>query len=281
MAENKKYYWIKLKEDFLNSDAVEFLMRQQDGAKYVVLYLMLCMMVKNNNGELTYQLGDIIMQYDVQKIVTGARYFDSSTVVVALELYKKIGLIYEQENGVIKISGFEGMVGFSTTAGDKQKAYRARLAEKEQKLLGNGDGNICYPEIDKEKDIDKDIENKDILSGKPDDAPEEPYMESVREIVSYLNEKLHKNYKPTTPKTVRDIKARFKEGFTVEDFKTVIDAKILEWGKDQRMKIYLRPETLFGTKFEGYLNNAPKKPKESQDKRPAIQLKPLNEEWGI
>lgn len=74
-----------------------------------------------------------------------------------------------------------------------------------------------------------------------------------KEIISYLNMILDSNYKYTTKKTQDCIKARLNEGFTVDDFKTVIDKKAKEWlGTD--MEKYLRPETLFGNKFEGYLN---------------------------
>lgn len=73
-------------------------------------------------------------------------------------------------------------------------------------------------------------------------------------IIVYLNEKAKTNYKPTTPKTQSLIRARVNEGFTKEDFKKVIDNKTAEWlGSD--MEKYLRPETLFGTKFESYLNS--------------------------
>jgi len=73
-------------------------------------------------------------------------------------------------------------------------------------------------------------------------------------IISYLNEKAGTAYKPTTAKTQSAIKARLAEGFTEEDFFTVIDKKCSEWLGDSKMEKYLRPETLFGTKFEGYLN---------------------------
>jgi uncharacterized phage protein (TIGR02220 family) len=73
-------------------------------------------------------------------------------------------------------------------------------------------------------------------------------------IVSYLNEKAGTNYKHTTAKTRTAIHARLEEGFTLDDFKTVIDKKCADWLCDEKMEKYLRPETLFGTKFEGYLN---------------------------
>lgn len=73
-------------------------------------------------------------------------------------------------------------------------------------------------------------------------------------IVEYLNEKADKNFKHTTNKTKTLINARLNEGFTKEDFIKVIDTKVREWINDKKMNQYLRPETLFGTKFESYLN---------------------------
>ena len=75
------------------------------------------------------------------------------------------------------------------------------------------------------------------------------------EIVQYLNQKTNKNFKHTSKVTQRHIRARLAEGFTVSDFKQVIDKKCSDWLRDQKMKEYLRPETLFGTKFESYLNS--------------------------
>ena len=76
----------------------------------------------------------------------------------------------------------------------------------------------------------------------------------IVEILDYLNYKSHSHYKPTTEKTKKVIRARMNEGFTLADFKRVIDFKTMEWLDDPRWSKYLRPETLFGTKFESYLN---------------------------
>lgn len=73
------------------------------------------------------------------------------------------------------------------------------------------------------------------------------------QIIEYLNKRCGSNYKSTTKKTRALIDARIKEGFTEEDFKKVIDKKCEEWISTEFVN-YLRPETLFGTKFEGYLN---------------------------
>jgi uncharacterized phage protein (TIGR02220 family) len=74
------------------------------------------------------------------------------------------------------------------------------------------------------------------------------------EIVNYLNEKTGKSYGHKTVKTRKNIHARFAEGYGIDDFKKVIDKKVKEWLADEKMKNYLRPDTLFSTKFEWYLN---------------------------
>ena len=79
--------------------------------------------------------------------------------------------------------------------------------------------------------------------------PNIPY----KEIVEHLNIRTGSSYKHTTKKTKELIKARYNEGFTLDNFKEVIDKKCVEW-MNSDMEKYLRPETLFGTKFEGYLN---------------------------
>lgn len=77
-----------------------------------------------------------------------------------------------------------------------------------------------------------------------------PYVE----IVEYLNQVTNSRYRHSTSKTKSLIEARWNEGHRLDDFKTVIDKKSSEWLNDEKMSQYLRPETLFGTKFEGYLN---------------------------
>lgn len=114
-----------------------------------------------------------------------------------------------------------------------------------QQAVGNSH-NIHY---------NKNNNNNKYIVGEPDIA-----TENIKTIINYLNEKACKKFKATTPKTKSCIKARLKEGFSVEDFKTVIDIKTSQWLQDERMNSYLRPETLFGTKFESYLNEKPNKP---------------------
>lgn len=102
-----------------------------------------------------------------------------------------------------------------------------------------------------------DTEGTYITSGKPDHV--HPHSD-VATIVEYLNEKAGTNYKSTTQGTISLIKARMKEGFTLEDFRRVIDNKVLDWGTDDKMCKFLRPQTLFSNKFESYLNEVARPP---------------------
>ena len=106
--------------------------------------------------------------------------------------------------------------------------------------------------------------SKDTLSGS-----DEPDRVPYEEITDYLNEKAGSQFRSSTKKTQSLIKARFNEGFKIDDFKRVIDIKTNEWLNNKDMSKYLRPETLFGTKFESYLN---------QEHKP-VSNNSANEQW--
>lgn len=130
--------------------------------------------------------------------------------------------------------------------------------------------------------------NKDILSGKPDGASDDfrpatdigaelPHSDAgslaesgnsdipYREIVNYLNVQTGHSFRADNMATKAKIKARWKEGYRLDDFKSVIDSRFNAWGSDERMSRYLRPLTLFGPKFEGYLEEAKTKPKHKSE----------------
>ena len=95
--------------------------------------------------------------------------------------------------------------------------------------------------------VNKDNNKEHCPAEKKQDIP-------YKEIINYLNKKIGSRYKSTTKKTKKLIKARWNEGFRLDDFKTVIDKKCVEWIGDKEMEKYLRPPTLFSNKFESYLN---------------------------
>lgn len=93
-------------------------------------------------------------------------------------------------------------------------------------------------------------ENNTVINTTSNTTLDIPYVE----IVTYLNDAADKNYRSSTNKTRSLIKARWNEGFRLDDFKKVIDNKVAHWMSNPEMSKYLRPQTLFGTKFESYLN---------------------------
>lgn len=87
-------------------------------------------------------------------------------------------------------------------------------------------------------------------------SSDDGWQEVCTQAVEYLNQKNGTKYRASSKKTQACVRARVRDGFTLDDFKAVIDAKVAQWGDDEKMAEYLRPETLFGTKFESYLQYA-------------------------
>ena len=162
MAE-RKYYWIKLKKDFMNSDAVDFLMSQKNGAEYVVLYQMLCLMTVKTNGKLERQLNEVIIPYDAEKIQRDTKYFNIDTVRNALQLYIHLGLIYKDDNGCLSIADYENIVGSESGSAERVRRFRNSKAlhcnddVTDMKQISNELSNTDI-DIDKEIDIDTDKE---------------------------------------------------------------------------------------------------------------------------
>ena len=151
MAEynNQRYYWIKLTDRFMTSDTVDFLMEQKDGANYVVLYQMLCLKSINKNGKLARRIGEVIIPYDEEKIQRDCKWFSIDTVRVALSLYKRLGLIYTQDDGILKIADFDRLIGSQTISAEKKQLQIERRGGKKVENFPPD------KDIDKEKDKDK------------------------------------------------------------------------------------------------------------------------------
>lgn len=128
MAESKRFYWIKLKTDFFNLDEIDFLLGQKNGCEYVVLYQMLCLKTANNNGRLCTTIGEMMIPFDVEKIIRETKHFDFDTVTIALELFKKLGLIFEENDGVFKISAVDEMVGSEGSSAQRVRKHRESKA---------------------------------------------------------------------------------------------------------------------------------------------------------
>lgn len=190
MATGKKFYWIKLRTSFLDSEKIDFLLSQKNGANYVVIYQMLCLKTINTGGELATQIGEVLIPFDAAKIQRDFKHFDIDTIRVALELFKKLGLIYEQTNGIIKITDFHELIGSETDYAAQKRKQRIQANENTKLLEQKNDednevDNVVDNTIDNTMDNsvdnvhienrDKSIENRDI-----------EYRDIYRENIIYL-----------------------------------------------------------------------------------------------
>lgn len=179
---NKTFYWIKLKTDFFRREEIDFLLSRKNGAEYVVLYQMICLNTANSDGKLETKIGEMIVPYNAEKIARDCKYFDVDTVNIAMNLYKKLGLIYEEQEGGLKIAAFDEMVGKESKWAEKKRIYRKNQSQlllkedtKEDIVQNTNEDIVQNVSVDIDEDIvrqeyrDKsieyrDIDNRDILS---------------------------------------------------------------------------------------------------------------------
>lgn len=161
MATGKRFYWIKLKDSFMSSDEIDYLMSQPDGANYVVLYQMLCLKTINTGGCLVSQIGEMLIPYDAEKIQRECKWFSLATVRVALSVYKQIGLIFESPDGILTISNYSDIVG-SETDYSAQKRLQRENRRRQIPVKGadnNEDNNV--DNVHTEKEIENRVRDRD------------------------------------------------------------------------------------------------------------------------
>jgi len=141
----------------------------------------------------------------------------------------------------------------------------------------NSDSNGVSIELNKQNLIIQVVRNKKVVN---DEKQSKSNVELHKEIIAHLNEKTNKKFTIKNKQTIRFINARLKEGFKVDDFKKVIDIKSEKW-LNSSMEDYLRPQTLFSAKMEGYLNekNNKKKPNERFQKTQSAVDKAKQVDW--
>lgn len=231
--------WIKITTDMFDNRKIRHLRRLPEGDSIVLIWVMLLTMAgRCNSGGMIFLTENIPY---TPKMLADELDFEESTVQLAIASLDTLGMIKTDNTGFLAICGWEEHQNIEGLEKIRDQARKrvARYRENQKLLQGNVTGNVTVtqgnaPDIDKEGESEKE---DNIYSP----------------VVEYLNLKAKTKYRPTTSKTQTLIRARVAEGFTLEDFKTVIDKQCDQWLKTD-MEKYLRPETLFGPKFEGYLN---------------------------
>lgn len=251
MAEVK---WIKIATDIFDDEKILLIEGLPDAyAIITVWFKLLCLAGKKNNGGV-FLMNDKIPYTD--KMLATIFRMNESTVKLALNAFEQFKMI-EIVEGIITIpnwnkhqtlDAYERKKERDRLYQEERRAKQRALIEKSSDKSSERTSYVAVSDIDKEEDKEKD--NNIYV----------PY----KEIISYLNEKTGKKLRWDVKSNQKEIKARFNEGYTLDDFKTVIDKKYNEWGRKptkeelQRgikdMRICLRPKTLFGSNFDVYLN---------------------------
>ena len=242
-----KFYWLKLKRDFFKRHDIRIIEGMPNGKDYVLFYLKLLCESVDHEGNLRFSEQ---IPYNEQMLSTIT---DTNVDIVrnAINIFTELGMMELMDDGTFYMNEVQKMMG---SAVDNDNANRQRRFRERQKELALPERYTSVTKNNEsksksiEKEIELDIKERNIKKEKTTEIDER-----TLEIVNYLNEKAGAKYRAKTEDTRKRIRARLSEGFTVEDFKTVIDKKVKEW-KGTKMEEYLRPMTLFSTKFESYLN---------------------------
>ncbi|MCJ7840535.1 phage replisome organizer N-terminal domain-containing protein [Lederbergia sp. NSJ-179] len=233
--------WIKLSTQMFEDEKIRLIESMPEADTILIIWVKLLAQAGRTNASGYIFLSENIPYTD--EMLATLFHRPVTTVRLALETFKQFGMIEIDDQSFIRISNWDkhqSLEGLEKIR-EQNRQRVAKHREKKRLESGNATGNVtCNKNV---TDIDKELDIDNI------------YVE----IINYLNRAAGKNFRHTTPATRKVIKARWNEGFRVEDFKTVIDNKIADWLNNNDMSQYLRPNTLFGTKFESYLNQKPEK----------------------
>ena len=171
-----KFYWLQLREDFFDEDAIDWLEEQPNGKEYSLFYLKLCVKSLRTNGVLIRRVGNMLLPYDHVKLGELTK-TSPDTVIVAMNLLLQIGLVERLENGELYLTQVENMIGSQSKGAFKKQQ---QIARRNVNLIEGGARVEKIPpdiEIEKEKEIDIDIDKEK----KPPKRYTAPSLEDVKE----------------------------------------------------------------------------------------------------
>jgi len=236
--------WIRINTDMFEDEKIKLIEQMPDADTILVIWIKLLSQAGKTNASGYIFLSEQI-PYTEEMLAT---IFNRplNTVRMALNTFKSFGMIEIDEDDFINISNWEKHQNAEGLEKIREQNRQRVAKHRNRKKIQKSNGDVTLPVT-----LRNGTEGELELEGEEDKEKDNiPYVE----IVNYLNQVADKQYKHTTKKTRTLIHARYEEGFTLNDFKSVIDTKVREWKNDSKMKKFLRPETLFSPKFEGYLN---------------------------
>lgn len=253
--------WVKLSTQMFDDEKIKLIEQMPESDTLLIIWVKLLAQAGKTNASGFIYLSENVPYTDEMLAHIFGR--PLGIVRMALDTFRKFGMIEINEKNYISICNWEKHQNLDALEKIREQ-NRKRVSKHRDKQRAlqlskpcNVTDNITVTQsnaIDIDKELDKDKELKDILSGNPTVNPKKESEIPFKLIIDLLNKVTGKSFRHTSAATQRLIKARWNDGFRFEDFKTVILTKTNQWLKDDKMNKYLQPTTLFGTKFEGYLN---------------------------
>lgn len=193
MADVRKYYYLKLKENFYDSEEMILLQNMQDGYLYSDILMKLYLRSLKNNGKLMFK--DVI-PYTPELLAQVVRH-QVGTVTRALNIFQELGLIELMDSGAIYMLDIQNFIGESSTEADRKRAYRQKILEEKQhdgQMLGQmSDKNPPEIDIEKEIELDTDIEKETELDNNEQSAlPPVPTKPSKSELTKQYEKEFEK-----------------------------------------------------------------------------------------
>ena len=277
MAKTKVYFWLKVDKKFFDNLFIKRLKHMPGGYTMTVIYIRLMLESLEDDCILYYEgyFDNLVQELALKLDVSD----DDINMTVAY--FTKCGLIQIDDDGHATLSQAKAMVESETNWAKYKREQRKNSQnlpklENVQKLKTISNSCPTEKEIDKELELELKLDKEYIVEQNSEYIfPEWLDENSIKDLektknkelwipIVYLNQVANKRYK-FVDKTKKFLLARFNEGYTLEDFKQVIDVKTEEWKDNPEFFKYLRPETLFGSKFDSYLNQKPKISKNKPD----------------
>lgn len=168
--DGKRYFWLKLKEDFFQDEIIEWLEEQANGKDYVLFYLKLCLKSLKNNGVLIRQVGNMLVPYDIEKLGEVTK-TSVDTVAVALKVFEQIGLIEVQEGGQLYLAHLNSMVGSETAGAGRKRLQRAQRSGTKQGQNGDNVPQSIENRVKSLENRTKSIEKESVQDASKKAAP--------------------------------------------------------------------------------------------------------------
>ena len=301
MPDNKKYYYLKLKENFFDSDALVVLESQKDGYLYSNILLKMYLKSLKNDGRLAF---NEVIPYNVDMLATLTRH-QVGTVEKALNMFEALGLIEVLDNGVIYMMDIQNYIGRSSTEADRQREYQKRIfaeknhqpalcessnnesnvksCKKSNNISNNESNKIFTPEIELEKEIEIELDREKDIDYCAQSAPtKKPHKKKYG---AY-------NHVRLTDEEFNRLVEEYGEAITTEYIKKVDEYCELKGAVYKNHNLAIRnflkrdnvkkkPQT--ATPFDSGLKNQPPKPQEPELQPDFVPDPddPFNDYWEV